>query len=455
VKLAFFKLITSKLIDFKLIVLIQNSKQLCFQLLGILLVLMGLVGVVLPIMPTTIFFILALACFSRSSENLAQWLLTHPKFGPTLQNWQTHRVIPVKAKFYASLGMIFGYIFLIYSQVPFWVLGLVAVIELPILCYILSKSSVNTSMSTTQVRAEGVAREATNNKKALILEKIVPEKNTPQEIIPPENASTVFENMQRALPMFFTIILHTLPISLFFVFATKPTVVKSKEPQVVSVQIIVASKEEIPVLNKITEEVKTPATSSNNAVKKLTKAVKAKNEKILLKSESGKIAIQKTIEVVESKVKKVKKSEVKKIVKLAESTKEIAVEKISDLALEKAQQKQVATEASSPANDFIPTPQKMAQGQSTWESRVLAQLEKHRRYPASALLNKQQGVVYLEVKIGKNGKVLSYNVLKSSGASLLDKAAIHTLKRASPLPRLPESIPAPYLVMLPIEFFMN
>ena len=68
----------------------------CFWLhaAGIIFVGLGFVGMALPVMPTTIFFILALACFTRSSPKFANWLLTHPKFGEPLRLWHDHQVIP-------------------------------------------------------------------------------------------------------------------------------------------------------------------------------------------------------------------------------------------------------------------------------------------------------------------------------------------------------------------------
>ncbi|RZQ52570.1 DUF454 domain-containing protein [Pseudoalteromonas phenolica] len=115
----------------------------CFWLhaAGIIFVGLGFIGMALPVMPTTIFFILALACFTRSSPKFANWLLTHPKFGEPLRLWQDHQVIPSKGKWGAGLGMLLGFIILAFSQPAIWVLMLVASIEMAVMAYIISKPS--------------------------------------------------------------------------------------------------------------------------------------------------------------------------------------------------------------------------------------------------------------------------------------------------------------------------
>ena len=115
----------------------------CFWLhaAGIIFVGLGFIGMALPVMPTTIFFILALACFTRSSPKFANWLLTHPKFGDPLRLWQDHQVIPSKGKWGAGLGMLLGFIILAFSQPAIWVLMLVASIEMAVMAYIISKPS--------------------------------------------------------------------------------------------------------------------------------------------------------------------------------------------------------------------------------------------------------------------------------------------------------------------------
>ena len=78
-------------------------------MLGLICVGHAIVGALLPLMPTTIFLILAAGCFARSSPRLEAWLLGHPRFGPSLRAWRAERAIPGRAKALACGGMAIGY----------------------------------------------------------------------------------------------------------------------------------------------------------------------------------------------------------------------------------------------------------------------------------------------------------------------------------------------------------
>jgi uncharacterized membrane protein YbaN (DUF454 family) len=78
-------------------------------MLGFLCMGLGFVGAVVPLMPTTIFMILAAGCFARSSPRLEAWLLAHPRFGPSLRAWRDEGAVSRAGKRAASVGIASGY----------------------------------------------------------------------------------------------------------------------------------------------------------------------------------------------------------------------------------------------------------------------------------------------------------------------------------------------------------
>ena len=73
--------------------------------LGLFFVALGAIGAVIPGMPTTVFLVLAAACFIRSSQRLYDWLISNKTFGPYLKDYREGKGIPLKAKLIA-LSMI-------------------------------------------------------------------------------------------------------------------------------------------------------------------------------------------------------------------------------------------------------------------------------------------------------------------------------------------------------------
>jgi uncharacterized membrane protein YbaN (DUF454 family) len=73
---------------------------------GLLALAAGLAGVILPLVPTTVFLLVAAFAFARGSPRLHGWLLGHPRLGPPIREWQAHRSIRPRAKALAVLAML-------------------------------------------------------------------------------------------------------------------------------------------------------------------------------------------------------------------------------------------------------------------------------------------------------------------------------------------------------------
>lgn len=65
---------------------------------GVLALGTGIVGIVLPLLPTTPFVLLAAFCFARGCQRCELWMLQHRRFGPLLRDWQESHAVPLLAK---------------------------------------------------------------------------------------------------------------------------------------------------------------------------------------------------------------------------------------------------------------------------------------------------------------------------------------------------------------------
>lgn len=83
-----------------------KMKKYFFIVCGLFFLLLGIIGIFLPLLPTTPFLILTALCFNKSSDKFHKWLINHRLLGPPILDWQQRRVIDKKNKLLAS-AMIF------------------------------------------------------------------------------------------------------------------------------------------------------------------------------------------------------------------------------------------------------------------------------------------------------------------------------------------------------------
>jgi hypothetical protein len=65
---------------------------------GLVSVVVGVIGIFIPVLPTTPLLLLAAACFIRSSDRLYRWLINHKWFGPFIRNYRAYKAITLRMK---------------------------------------------------------------------------------------------------------------------------------------------------------------------------------------------------------------------------------------------------------------------------------------------------------------------------------------------------------------------
>ena len=80
-------------------------KRTLYKPLGFVFLLLGLLGIPLPVLPSTPFILLAAWFFARSSEKWHSWLLSSELFGPMIRDWDDNRCISCRTKVVAILAM--------------------------------------------------------------------------------------------------------------------------------------------------------------------------------------------------------------------------------------------------------------------------------------------------------------------------------------------------------------
>lgn len=122
--------------------MLQQSVKVIYFVLGSFCLVLGVIGIFVPLLPTTPLIILAAFLFSKSSKKVHDWLISRPLVGPAIIEWRTHRVIRPKGKILATIAILIIFSStIVLAPAPLWAKAIVGLLGVCLLWFILSRRS--------------------------------------------------------------------------------------------------------------------------------------------------------------------------------------------------------------------------------------------------------------------------------------------------------------------------
>ncbi|WP_083490706.1 TonB family protein [Stenotrophomonas humi] len=361
----------------------HRAVRVGYLLLGMVMVALGIIGALLPVMPTTIFMILAAACFGRSSPRFERWLLQHPQFGPPLRLWREQGAMSARAKAFACGGMALGFATFWYFAHPSLLLW----------------STVAIGMSACA---------------AYLLTRPLPRG------IGPVQTHAGSERGIRSVAATVTVLIHAGLFALLLWSRAQAPALPVVEPSERTQLVMLPPRAPEQPLEDIIAP--TPSTAAS--------------------------ALQQKPEPPRPQPPSPPRTDARWVIPPPQPPQPIQ----QALA---PQQQEASIAAAPPSPPLPPGPSAADPGKDSWEGRVMAKLERHRRYPNAARARREQGIAHVRVSLARDGALLALALEQSSGSTLLDQAALDTFRRAAPLPAVPDERRAPLELSFPVEFFMR
>ena len=111
-------------------------------ILGFVSLAVGLVGIFVPLLPTTPFVLLSAYLFSKSSKTFHRWLREHRHFGRSVREWEEHQVVPLKAKIFGTVLTSISMIGVpLLTAVPGWAMATVGTLFAIVLAFVWTRPS--------------------------------------------------------------------------------------------------------------------------------------------------------------------------------------------------------------------------------------------------------------------------------------------------------------------------
>ncbi|HGJ5898373.1 DUF454 family protein [Arsenophonus apicola] len=114
----------------------MHLQRVLLIIMGWISIVLATFGLLLPLLPTTPFLLLAAWCFSRSSPRFHHWLLYNSWFGKYIRHWQQHSALPKGVKIKLIIIILFTFVFSLWLVTSWWIRGGLLIILALLLGYI-------------------------------------------------------------------------------------------------------------------------------------------------------------------------------------------------------------------------------------------------------------------------------------------------------------------------------
>ena len=118
-----------------------HSMRYLYSLLGTVSLVVGIIGIFLPVLPTTPLVLLAAYCYYRGSRRMYHWLMSHPHLGTYIRNLTEKKIIPLHTKIVTLSLLWTSLLFCAYILDPLWLKALMIAIAIGVTWHILSYKS--------------------------------------------------------------------------------------------------------------------------------------------------------------------------------------------------------------------------------------------------------------------------------------------------------------------------
>lgn len=115
----------------------RQGRRIALVVIGTVALALGVIGIVVPVLPTTPFLLLAAACYARSSERLHRWLMNNRYLGEPIRDYRDRRAVKLHVKLYALVVLWAGIALSIVASGGFWLTLPLVAIALAVTAHIL------------------------------------------------------------------------------------------------------------------------------------------------------------------------------------------------------------------------------------------------------------------------------------------------------------------------------